>query len=381
MSAAGNLITFLPARADDPQPYWIVNGEEISERGNLYLDGRDNGMASAVRFDNIIALVPPADASLRWTEMGAMPARQAETAARVTAEQNSLGHASDMHIAAQSQSRNQASGPSGSLVCVAAISQQRMQTGLNLLSKAGINPDIVTPMGAIFDDQDTGFLQASLGDHSVLIGRSLRIADEESLRTAVVGSAQLAQMDADAVDDALMNAIRNSPINLRSGKFAKSARNAGINAAQWRVLARLILTGLIFSLLLGLVTLWSYSSAEKRENARALALAQKYVPGANNVETVQDDLEKALTNAGSGGLKFTAPLAGLYSALQGTRDVTLKSLRYNGDGIMAFTLAAPQIAPVNAVLITLQQRGYKVTATPRQDASGLAMADISMRAQ
>jgi general secretion pathway protein L len=70
----------------------------------------------------------------------------------------------------------------------------------------------------------------------------------------------------------------------------------------------------------------------------------------------------------------------VYMVLQQVPAVTIRDMRFNGDGIIAFTLAAPNVDGINQALQIMQQQGYKVTATPRQDASGVALADINMGA-
>ena len=59
--------------------------------------------------------------------------------------------------------------------------------------------------------------------------------------------------------------------------------------------------------------------------------------------------------------------------------MSVRELRYGADGILNVVLAAPDANAVNRALIAIQQDGYRITATPRQDASGATLVDMTMR--
>ncbi|HEV7233851.1 MAG TPA: hypothetical protein VGN36_06360, partial [Sphingorhabdus sp.] len=60
-------------------------------------------------------------------------------------------------------------------------------------------------------------------------------------------------------------------------------------------------------------------------------------------------------------------------------NVSVRELRFGADGILTVVLAAPDANSVNRALIAIQQDGYRVTATPRQDTSGATLVDMTMR--
>lgn len=43
-------------------------------------------------------------------------------------------------------------------------------------------------------------------------------------------------------------------------------------------------------------------------------------------------------------------------------------LRFGNDGLLTVVLAAPNADSINKALLAIQQDGYRITATPRQDA-------------
>ena len=208
----------------------------------------------------------------------------------------------------------------------------------------------------------------------------LVIPNEPALVTAIIGESPITDLNAAQTDTALLAAFADPAINMRVGAFAKRRARSGITVQQWKILGALLLTGLLASLLLAVATWVKYDRAITREDAATLAAIQKLVPNATNVTQGQIELSRTLASRGAAA-QMSPLAASAYTILQQFPSVTLRDLRYNGDGILAFTLAAPNVDGINQALLNMQQQGYKVTATPRQEASGLAMADISMRAQ
>jgi general secretion pathway protein L len=66
--------------------------------------------------------------------------------------------------------------------------------------------------------------------------------------------------------------------------------------------------------------------------------------------------------------------------MRDTPGVALKALSHRTDGTLTTTLAAPRVEDVNAVLLALQARGYRVTAQPMAGSDGQQMANITIRA-
>ncbi|NJM50710.1 MAG: hypothetical protein HC843_07410 [Sphingomonadales bacterium] len=262
----------------------------------------------------------------------------------------------------------------------ASVSSAVMNAALERLAIYGLNPDIIMPAGLAISQPDSGFLQAEFASADALLrGVQIIIPDEPSLRDALTEGAEIAQIGAAQLAVFYACCVCGAALNLRSGIFAKKKPGVGITTMQWRILGWTALAGLAASLFLALTTYWQYDRAVNRENATALAAAQKAIPQISDAEGALAALDREMIRKGAPGRTFTAPASALFAEIQAEQGVTLRDMRYGANGILSFTIAAPTVDPINRILAVLQQKGYKVTATPRQEASGLTMADISMR--
>ncbi len=77
---------------------------------------------------------------------------------------------------------------------------------------------------------------------------------------------------------------------------------------------------------------------------------------------------------GNGG--FTGAMAGLMGAMRGTPAVSLASVNQGADGSLRVQLAAPRAEDINAVLIALQDAGWRISANAVQQQGGRLVADI-----
>ncbi len=372
MRANSGLITFLPVQADDRLAWWQVDGGEIVARGTACLNDPESAFPEATGERRIMALVPAAHCVTRWIGMGDLAPRQAETAARLKVTSESLGAAELLHIVAAFQDDND--------VLVASISALLMQSSLSIFAQHGLHPDVILPSGLAISEPKSGATRANIGGvDAILRGTKIILPDEKSLRDMLLPGQIVTVMDADAIEAALLDAFAAPPINLRSGAFAKKHSGNRISPQQWRILAWMLCTGLLLSLLLALATYWKYDRAALREDELALAAVRQIAPQAIDAKSAQQELGMALANKAMADREFTAPAAALFAQLESSPGTSLRDMRYLGDGILAVTITAPTIAPINDILAELQRLGYKVSGIPHQDASSVAMADISVR--
>jgi general secretion pathway protein L len=370
--AHNGLITFLPLRGSGILPWWQVVDGAVVARGTADLNDSESAFPASAGEQRIMALVPASHSVTRWISMGDLAPRQAETAARLKVSSESLGGAGLLHIVAAHQDDKD--------VLVASMSAPLMQSGLALLARFGLNPDVILPSGLTLCEPEGGITRADIGGaDTVLRGAKIIAPDEQSLRDTLFAGQIVTEINADTIESQLLDAFAAPPINLRSGTFAKKNNRARITPTQWRILAWMLCAGLLLSLLVALATYWKYDHAVVRENALALAAVRKIAPQAIDAQKAQLELDQILANKGMAGRRFTAPASALFAQIEASPGAALRDMRYSGDGILAATIEAPTIEPINNIVLELQQLGYKVTATPRQDASGLAMADLSMR--
>lgn len=362
MSEMRGLIAAIPEGEGAPVLYWLA------ENGLLAAYDISDGLPEGP----IMALMPVAKTVLRWSEIGELTPKQAEAAERLRAASSVIGGSEFAHIASSSDEAR---------VLVAHVAATEMVGLLDRLARDGVDPDIVLPAALALPEPVEGFVAAVVGGELVLRGTDIALPDEPTLRAALIGDAPVETIDAATVEALLLAQLDNPALNLRQGRFAKKRKDAWGSARQWRLAAYLLAAALVASLLIGLISWFKYDRAIADADAKALAAAQKALPSIASVEAAEPALNAELARRGVAIQRFTATAAALYASVQSVPGVTIRDIRQGRDGLLVATIAAAQIDPVNKALIDLQARGYKITATPRQDASGLAMAEISVRSQ
>lgn len=152
-----------------------------------------------------------------------------------------------------------------------------------------------------------------------------------------------------------------------------------MHAQQWKTLAIIFGAILIATLLIGVVTLLRYNAAADAADARALAAIEAKLGDQPDLAAAETALDQRLASNGQGAAAFSVPLSALYQALQPVPQVSVQQLGYLADGTLSAALSAPDAAPVNQLLATLQDAGYQVTANSRVDQSGAAVFEITVR--
>lgn len=356
------IVTRLPvSETDDPGVWRIADGkwQACGALSEFLADADD---------EHVMALVAPADARCTWWTLPDLEPRQAEGVARLKAGEQSLGpvHAVARHL-----------GDDG--VVTATVSPALMEAGLVRLAQHGLNPDIVMPFGLAIDVHAERLAKAEFDGLAVLRGQGLVAPDEAVFRDTLVGKAAVEEIDPAAVRTMLLSASEKPLVNLREGIFAKRERVVWATAAQRKWLTRLAGALVIATLSFGIASWTKYISATDTENDRALAAAQKINPSITDIAQAEAQLDRALQRRGIAKGRFGPLSAGLWRAVQASPNVSVRELRYGSDGILVGVLAAPNADSANRALVAIQQDGYRITATPRQDGSGATLVDLTMR--
>lgn len=356
------IVTRFPAHEFDNPTVWRVIDGEWLDHGAL------SDFVAVGEEATAMALVAPADARCIWTSLPDLEPKQAEGVARIRAAEHSLGniHSVARHVGDDS-------------VVTATIASAAMEQGLARLILRGINPDIVVPMGLVVEANPDHVMYAEFDGVTVLRGTAFAIPDEPVFRDLLVGDAAVEEVHTDAMRTILLAASEYPLLNLREGLFAKRVRTEWLTAQQRKWIVRLLGGLIAASLLLGLVTWAKHRSATLAENGRALTAAQKIDPSIQDIEQAEATLDRALAQKGLAKGRFAPLSAGLWRSVKSSPNVTVRELRYGADGILSVVLAAPDANSVNKALIAIQQDGYRVTATPRQDTSGATLVDLTMR--
>lgn len=365
--ALHGLIVACPVSADAALHWWHA------EDGHVVARGQDVSPPVRTGDAPVIALVPAADTVIRTLDMGDMSAAQAEAAARYRAADLSIG--GDLFVAVRALGRTDA----GMRVRCATIARATLADHLAELALRGLDPDIIVPVGLLLPERDQP-VSATFGDLGADRLGDLVLPPDEALGALLLAGEAPVALDQDRRDAALVAALADPPLNLRQGDFARRTPLFALGAGQGRTLAWLLGALALVSLAVPLAEIGKHYLGADMAERRALASAQRLVPGATDAAQAEQQIDARLAARGAGNMVASVPLAGLLSAIQPVPGVVIRQADYRPGGIIAAMIAAPRVEDLNTVLIALQNNGYKVTAANRSDATGQAVADITVLA-
>ena len=356
------VITRFPtSEMDDPSVFLITEGvwQDAGALSNFVLTVEDV---------TVMALVAAEDVRCTWFALPDLEGRQAESVAKLRAAEQSLGlvHSS-------------AGVDYDDVVATATIAPEVMQRGLDCLGARGLNPDIVLPFALVARFHSEGIFKADMGGMSVLRGPQFAIPDEAMLRNIFIGDAPIETIDAETIRSMLVTSSAAPLLNLREGMFAKRERTVWMTAEQRTWGRRLLTALLIVTILTTFITLAKYWTATASENETALAAAQKIDPAIQDIEQAESMLAASLNRQGKAQGGLTPLSAALWRSVKASPNVSVRELRYASDGILTVVLAAPTADNINKALVTIQQDGFRITATPRQDTTGATLVDMTVR--
>lgn len=356
------VITRFPtSEQDDPSVFLITEG--------VWQDaGALSNFVPSVADVTVMAVVAPEDVRCGWFALPDLEGRQAESVAKLRAAEHSLGlvHSS-------------AGVDYDDVVATASIAPEVMQRGLDRLAARGLNPDIVIPFALVVRINSDVVYRAEMDGLTVLRGAKFAIPDEAMLRDIIVGAASTEAVDADTVRSMLLAASAAPLLNLREGMFAKRERAVWMTAEQRTWVRRLLTSLLIVTMTITLVTLAKYWTATASENETALAAAQKIDPAIQDIDQAESMLTASLNRQGKTQGGFAPLSAALWRSVKASPNVSVRELRYTPDGILTVVLAAPTADNINKTLLAIQQDGFRITATPRQDTTGATLVDMTVR--
>jgi len=359
--SADGLILLLPATRDEAWRHWRVTAEGV---------GPEQVSEPMPEHGVVTVLVPGALAPVADKPLPAMPVAQALAAERLSQGQGGL--AAERHIAV--------SAAEGRLLA-SRVAAADMDRWLAALAQAGIDPQALVPAALVLPRQDGALVLGRVGNQLVARTEQAAFAAEEALVDLLGDGLEQVALDDDALFHRLAQIHAAPPLNLRQGAYAPR-RVSVFRTANWLGLVRMAATAALLGLLLMLVWIVKWNLDSRAEEARALELAQQRFPAATDLASAERLLAAELAKRGQGGASFAAPTAALLDAMRPVAGVKLRDLGYGADGTLRFTAAAPRAEDVNAVLIALQNNGWKVTVPPAiaPDPTGATVAAITMRA-
>ncbi len=371
MSVREALIVTLPGDAAG-EPMWqrvVDDGVVQNGVGTGWLGACG---LSALPVGCTVMLVPPAELTpLHWVDYPALPVRQGRAAARLAALSSGITPADSLFAA--DDGNDDPARPH--IVAVAARAD--MQHWLLWAQHHGLDPDIVVPAALLLPAVDGEYMRGAVGGATVLRGADMALNDDMAA-TLLPVDAIIRDISDDAIWANMIAALDDPPLDLRQGDFAKRVRRV----VDRRGLARIaVWTGciLLVSLLIALIGIVREKNETARLDTQSVALARQILPQANDAVLAEAELDARLAARGAGGRAFTAPVAGLMTAMQGASGVAVTSLSRDADGMLRVTLASARSDDINIVLIALQSAGFTITATSAQGPDGRILADITVR--
>jgi general secretion pathway protein L len=252
--------------------------------------------------------------SLHWAELPDRSAAQATAAARILVAEASVTPITELHVAV-GQEADAAERPIG------VVDQARMRAWLAELAVAAADPVAIVPAPMLLPRPEAGYVLGDFGAGGrVVRGPSSGFADEDGLTALIVGDADLATLDQDALEAATVAALADPPLNLRQGVFAQRTPFA-IDWGLVRRLAWLIVAILSVTLAITVVQILRYSTSADALEAQADALAREGLPRGETINDAGAQLTDRLTRLRGGGAGFSqtaAAVAAAVSAVPGT---------------------------------------------------------------
>jgi general secretion pathway protein L len=361
------LLVTLPL-ADEALPYvWAISGEQMIGEGNLSELMAELDLEQMTDVP-VIAIVPATHSTLRFVEAKGLEPRQELAVARIDAQQASLGA---VHIAAAFAADGK--------VMVAAADSATVERGMERLAALGLWTKTAVPATALVSPPDGEVWQADLGGEVFLRAADRACPDEPALRMALFGSVQPMVPGDDQLTASLVAFSRNPVPDFLEGRPRKRQGGFALDASQWQWLKRLALLAALLLLVSGIAYWAKLQWAISRENGIALAAAQKIDPAITDIAQADARIDAALARKGAGGGKAGMLAAIVWQSVQSAENVSVNDLRIDQNGLLTATLAAPDANGINAALLAVQRAGYKITATPRRDPSGLTLVDLTVR--
>lgn len=370
---------------------WLPPAAALGERadaawlrvddGVIVDSGQDDGWVDAWEKpqddgadDRLIALAPAADVPLRWRHYPDAAPAQAAAIARVDTLRDSLGDASLLHIVAGQPA------DAGQAVPVAVTTHAAMTAWTDWLKAQGLVPAAIIPAAATVPPPDADSLwTVELGREQILRSDDRSFVSDPELDPLIAAGRPIAPLDAERMREALLLSLAAPPLDLLSGAW-QPKRSWAIDPAMVKWMKRLAAALLVVTLLIPILYAIRVNADIARADEAAVAVAKKAGVTASDATTAEAELDRRLAAAGGGPLAFSVPASALYDAMRDTPGVALKTLSHRTDGTLSTTLAAPRTEDLNAVLLALQARGYKVTAQPMAGTDGNQMANITVRA-
>ncbi len=341
-----------------------------AERHSLHIqDGVMTARGGQEAQDGAVRLLvaPARDVNIYAIDLPDLTPAQARAAATLALADKSLLPPDERHVVCGIQGEGAQSRP------VALVSRTQMQAWVERY-----DPDVIVPAPLFLPQPDQGYIRGLLGDETVLRGADSGFAEDNVVTPFIIGDAPVITLEQNALEDALIAAAINPPINLREGEFARRR--------QWRVdpdwlkrtgwiAAALILV----TFLIPLVQIVRLSWASKTLEETSASVAQSALGEAVAPETAVAALDTRLTALRGGGAGFARTATAASRAIEATANVELTSMAFDPSGVLRLTLRARNADEIATAQARMRAAGLDVTSGPVNPGQGQPIAEIQVR--
>ncbi|MDB5722622.1 MAG: ral secretion pathway protein [Alphaproteobacteria bacterium] len=323
--------------------------------------------------DRVVAIAPGDSLALHWLELssGLAPA-QAVAAARLLVGERMAQPVADLHVAVG----REVEGEIGR--CVALVPAATMESWLGDLAGIGVDPAAIVPEPLLLPVPEEGIVRFDRGDYSLFRAPGEAFALEPDTADLIVAGRVLFDIDPTVFEASAHAAAEDPLLDLRQGPFARR-RTWRIDPALVRRLAWLAAALVVVTLAIQVATILRYTfgaDALEAETRRVAAAALPRNPGVANPTLELSDRLLALRG---GGVGYGAISSALFSAIRATPNVELNGLAFSPDGSLRATVAADDIASLEALDRRVEAAGFAADLGPPRSGGGRRIADLVVR--
>lgn len=365
---APTIFTMLPV-GDGDDPYgWRIERSGITTEGPVSALLADMALPDREAI-TAIALVPAHVSTFRRVKARGLAPQQEIAVARITAQEAALGQ---IYAAA-------ALDGDGKLA-VATVDRDTLQSGLERLSRHGLTISAAAPMAAILAPDVSALYRLELGGHALLRATDIAFPDEPELAGVFVGNLPVHFLSSAEISAALVAFAQGPKPDFLDGMPMRKARKLIFSDASRLWTKRLIALAAILVFVGELVHWAKLRWAISQENNAALSAAQTTDPAITDIAQAEASVDAALARNGVQKAKPAILIAVVWQSAKASENLAIADMNLAEDGMLKATLSAPDADSINKALLSIQRAGYRITATPRRDQSGLTLVDLTVRA-
>lgn len=313
--------------------------------------------------ERLIAVAPASDVTLHWLHLPDVSLPQANAAARLMLADRILG---DAHIACGDADE------SGTRP-VAVVSAEAMAAWV-----AELQPDAVVPAQMIVAAPEEGAVRARFGPETVVRGHRLAIADDAVLTPLLTEGAEIAELDADAVEFSVLAAMMAPPLDLRQGPFA-IRRSWLPDRAKLKPLLWMTAALALVSLAIPLTRMINLSFDTSAIEAQTAQVARAAMGEAVATDEAGAVLATRLSAIRGGGGGFSGTSAAVIGGVSATPNVELATLAFASDGVLRLAARATSQAELDAFVAKLRSAGLEVKPGVASMAQGRPVIELEVR--